>query len=607
MTAVLVGAGVALVITLFGTPVLIRLLVRREYGQFIRQDGPTSHQTKRGTPTMGGVIIILATVVGYGVANIAGARLPHVSGLLLIYLMVGMGLVGFLDDFIKISRARSLGLDARAKIILQAFFGISFAVLALQFPSENNRRPASTALSWVRDMPIDLAYWGAGIGLVLFIIWANFLITAWTNAVNLTDGLDGLATGTSAIVFAAYAGIAFWQSNQSCQVLAAPGAGCYEVRDPRDLTIIAACIVGACAVFFEAMLGEMGVVMAPGTWMIVAVVVGVIALVLNLRESAIVARTLLGIGFVGIAAMLVLAVVILVIIATGNAPVSTGIDLSTLTPGDAPITAIMTASVFGFLSWAGFESGSSLGEETDNPKRVIPRSLLMAVIIGGLVYVFMMFAQTLGFGTDAAGIEAFASAASTLTTLASTYIGPWFAILISIIAFLVAFGAFLSSSTAASRLLFALARDGFGPKRLASQHPVTKVPTVAVSVAVVLTTLMALALGAFGATSVDAYYWYATIGTLCMVIAYGMTSVGVIRHTFRPNSGIAKWELIFPIAALVYLVYVYVIQVAGQVAPYTYFPWIAGVWCLVGLIIVVSWPALAKRIGGRLTIEEIDA
>jgi amino acid transporter len=231
----------------------------------------------------------------------------------------------------------------------------------------------------------------------------------------------------------------------------------------------------------------------------------------------------------------------------------------------------------------------------------------MAVIIGGLVYVFMMFAQTLGFGTDAAGIEAFASAASTLTTLASTYIGPWFAILISIIAFLVAFGAFLSSSTAASRLLFALARDGFGPKRLASQHPVTKVPTVAVSVAVVLTTLMALALGAFGATSVDAYYWYATIGTLCMVIAYGMTSVGVIRHTFRPNSGIAKWELIFPIAALVYLVYVYVIQVAGQVAPYTYFPWIAGVWCLVGLIIVVSWPALAKRIGGRLTIEEIDA
>ncbi|MGC5616119.1 phospho-N-acetylmuramoyl-pentapeptide-transferase [Georgenia sp. Z1491] len=249
MTAVLVGAGVALVVTLLGTPAFIRLLVRREYGQFIRQDGPTSHQTKRGTPTMGGVIIIAATVIGYAVANISAGRLPHVSGLLLLYLMVGMGIIGFLDDYIKISRARSLGLDARAKIVGQAFIGISFAVMALQFPSENNRTPASTAISWVRDLPLDLAFAGAGIGLVLFIIWANFLITAWTNAVNLTDGLDGLATGASAIVFAAYTGIAFWQSNQSCQVLDAPGAGCYEIRDPRDLTIIAACIVGACLGF----------------------------------------------------------------------------------------------------------------------------------------------------------------------------------------------------------------------------------------------------------------------------------------------------------------------------------------------------------------------
>jgi amino acid transporter len=219
----------------------------------------------------------------------------------------------------------------------------------------------------------------------------------------------------------------------------------------------AACIVGACAVFFEAMLAEMGVVLAPGMWMIVAAVVGVAALALNLRESAIVARTLLGIGFVGIGAMLILAIVIIVKIAAGDAPVSTGIDLSTLTPGDAPITAIMTAAVFGFLSWAGFESGTSLGEESDDPKRHVPRAVLLAVIIGGLVYVFMMFAQTIGFGTDQAGIDAFANASSTLTTLASTYIGPWFAVLISIIAFLVAFGALLSSSTAASRLLFALA------------------------------------------------------------------------------------------------------------------------------------------------------
>ncbi|NNV09811.1 APC family permease, partial [Geobacillus sp. MMMUD3] len=149
------------------------------------------------------------------------------------------------------------------------------------------------------------------------------------------------------------------------------------------------CILGACAVFFEAMLSEIGITMAPGMWMIVALVVGVIALALNLRESATVARTLLGIGFVGIAAMIILSIVIIARVGTGHAPVSTGIDLSVLTPGDNALSGIMTASVFGFLSWAGFESGSSMSEETAEPKRIIPRSLLMAVIIGGIVYVFV--------------------------------------------------------------------------------------------------------------------------------------------------------------------------------------------------------------------------
>jgi phospho-N-acetylmuramoyl-pentapeptide-transferase len=159
--------------------------------------------------------------------------------------MAGLGLIGFLDDYIKISRQRSLGLDERSKIIGQAVIGIAWAVLALQFPNENFRTPASTEISLIRDTGIDLAWAGAGIGLVLFVLWANFLITAWSNAVNLTDGLDGLATGTSMLVFGAYTVITIWQSNQSCQFLTAPGQGCYEVRDPRDLAIVTAAIVGA--------------------------------------------------------------------------------------------------------------------------------------------------------------------------------------------------------------------------------------------------------------------------------------------------------------------------------------------------------------------------
>ncbi len=252
MITVLISGAVALLVGLFGTPLLIRFLVKREYGQFIRQDGPTAHFTKRGTPTMGGVVIIIATLLGYAVANVFAGRLPGASGLLLLFLIIGLGVIGFLDDYIKISRQRSLGLRARWKIIGQAAVGITFAVLALRFPNDNFRTPASTRISLVRDTSVDLAAAGVLLGIILFVVWANFLITAWSNAVNLTDGLDGLATGASAMVFAAYTVISMWQANQNCQFLdidSVSWSACYEVRDPRDLALIGAALIGACLGF----------------------------------------------------------------------------------------------------------------------------------------------------------------------------------------------------------------------------------------------------------------------------------------------------------------------------------------------------------------------
>lgn len=246
MISVLVAMGTALAFALFVTPVFIRFLVKKRYGQFIRQDGPTAHYTKRGTPTMGGVVIIIASVLGYLVGNLATGSALDASGLLLLFLVVGLGFIGFLDDYIKISRQRSLGLNPLGKMIGQAAVGITFAVLVTQFPNEFNRRPASLEISVVRDTGISFTHWGIGIGILLFILWANFLITAWSNAVNLTDGLDGLATGASIFVFLAYTVISMWQANQSCQWLAVPNAGCYDVRDPWDLAIVAAAIAGAC-------------------------------------------------------------------------------------------------------------------------------------------------------------------------------------------------------------------------------------------------------------------------------------------------------------------------------------------------------------------------
>ncbi|WP_322763111.1 phospho-N-acetylmuramoyl-pentapeptide-transferase [Frankia sp. Cr2] len=238
MRGVLVAALVALVVSLLGTPSVIRLFRRRGYGQEIREDGPSSHLTKRGTPTMGGTVIILATLVGYFVAHLITMNGFTASGLLVLLVMTGLGMVGFLDDYIKIRKQRSLGLTARTKFAGQAAVALAFGLLAVRFKNANGLLPGSTFISIVRDTDFS-------IGLIGFPLLAWIIIAATSNAVNLTDGLDGLAAGTSAMVFGAYVVISFWQFGNLCQRGAAPD-GCYFVRDPLDVALVAAAAMGAC-------------------------------------------------------------------------------------------------------------------------------------------------------------------------------------------------------------------------------------------------------------------------------------------------------------------------------------------------------------------------
>lgn len=246
MRTVLIAAAVSLIFSLFGTPIYIRFLVSRAYGQFIRDDGPTSHHIKRGTPTMGGAVIIGAALTGYTLAHLITLRPPTASGLLVLFLMSGLGLVGFLDDFIKISKQRSLGLRAGPKLAGQSFVSIAFAVMSLQFANSAFFTPGSTRISFIRDTAVDLAFAGPVLGLILYVAWSYVMIAGTSNGVNLTDGLDGLATGASVMVFGAFVMIGIWQSNQSCQLISAAGPQCYEVRDPRDLAVVAASVMGAC-------------------------------------------------------------------------------------------------------------------------------------------------------------------------------------------------------------------------------------------------------------------------------------------------------------------------------------------------------------------------
>jgi len=242
--AVLLAAAISLVLSLLVTPLFIKFLVSRRYGQFIRDDGPTSHHTKRGTPTMGGAVIIGASLLAYGAAHLFTLTPLTVSGVLVLFLMTGLGIVGFLDDYLKISKQRSLGLRSREKLAGQTLVGVIFAILALQFPNERFRTPGVPFVSFVRDTNVNFAFAGTLLGLILFVLWANLIVAGLSNGVNLTDGLDGLATGASAMVFGSYVLIAIWQGNQNCQFN--PGVKCYEVRDPRDLAVVAAALMGAC-------------------------------------------------------------------------------------------------------------------------------------------------------------------------------------------------------------------------------------------------------------------------------------------------------------------------------------------------------------------------
>ncbi len=237
MKTILVAGAVSLVLALFGTPLAISLLRRQGYGQPIRVEGPKSHETKRGTPTMGGAVMVLAALVGYLVGHVATHDPMSASGLLVLFLMAGLGLVGFIDDLLKISRQTSVGLRSGAKLAGQMVVGTVFALEVLQHPDGYDLTPADPHLSFLRDF-------GPAIGVLPFVIWIVILIAGFSNGVNLTDGLDGLATGATVLVLAAYVLIGIWEERNDCTTFLSKQ--CYQIRDPLDLAVVAAAVTGAC-------------------------------------------------------------------------------------------------------------------------------------------------------------------------------------------------------------------------------------------------------------------------------------------------------------------------------------------------------------------------
>jgi phospho-N-acetylmuramoyl-pentapeptide-transferase len=231
MISILIAAAVSFILAIFTTPVAIKVLRSRNIGQFIQEE-VEGHHHKRGTPTMGGIVIVIAVLVGYVIGHIRIWEFgegfnPRVIGFagqgwLALMAFVGMGAIGFLDDYVKFARSRNMGLSKRWKFMGQLLVAVLFAWGAIALDT-------STELSFTRGLGIDLGPW-------LYALLGLFLLTAAANAVNLTDGLDGLAAGSGGLVFGAFVLIAFWQSRNPTF---------YHVAGAADLAVVAAAIVGA--------------------------------------------------------------------------------------------------------------------------------------------------------------------------------------------------------------------------------------------------------------------------------------------------------------------------------------------------------------------------
>lgn len=242
MKLIVIAGALALLVSLLGTPLLIKLLQRRGLSQAIRrsEDGITypEHEGKRGTPSMGGLAIIIGTVVGYAGAHLLTMRGPTTSGLLAFLLMIGLASVGVADDYLKIFKQRSTGVLARTKLIGQTVVAITFAILAIKFVDDAGYSPSVQGITAVGGLWLSLP-------IVLYLAWTWFLVAGVSNAVNLTDGLDGLATGAATITMGAYVLIGVWEGNQNCERVGQAVASCYHVRDPLDLAVFAAACGGA--------------------------------------------------------------------------------------------------------------------------------------------------------------------------------------------------------------------------------------------------------------------------------------------------------------------------------------------------------------------------
>ncbi len=365
----------------------------------------------------------------------------------------------------------------------------------------------------------------------------------------------------------------------------------------------------AAGIFGTAFLQEVGAWPNPPTWAPFILLAVVLALVLLLavipaRRGA---NVLLSVEGTTVALILIVTVVVLVRLLAGNAPGHEHFTLTVFQPAPGTgVSAIFLGVVFGFLSFAGFEAAATLGEEAKRPTRDIPRAIFGVAVFGGVYFVVVTAVEMMGFGTSKAGVTAFTNSPSLLGELGASYVGHWVGDVITLGTTVSAFGCCLASTVGAARLMYALSRDTAGPRGVGAGSR-WGTPANATMVVVAMSALIVIIYAtAFHATAFDSFLWSGTIGTLILLVAYVLASIGCIMLVFvRRKLSVPMWQIIIPIAGLVVLGY----TLYRNVIPYptgdgAWFPITAGVWLAVAIVAVIVAPRTARKLGAALAARE---
>jgi amino acid transporter len=348
------------------------------------------------------------------------------------------------------------------------------------------------------------------------------------------------------------------------------------------------------AIFGGAFLDSTGVIHQPD-WFPLALVglvtVGVLAS-LGIKPTT---RSLLVFELVSVALIVGLMMVIYLRLATSHAPAGQHLTFDVFRlPDGVPWSTIGLAAAAGFLAFAGFESAGSLGEESTAPTRQIPRAIKIAVVFGGVFYVACMVAQSLGFGTTAAGVTRFAQAGATLPPpldlLSRDYVGKWLGDTIDIGAAISAVGAGLGGVTVAARMMYAFARDGLVVRRLDDVSPTTGVPQVALTVELVITFVLLAVFRLAGQTTGQTFFYLAFLGVMSLLLMYVVTNIAAAVFLWR-----SRHRATIPIAIIGAAVAAYVLYRNTWPTPYTALPYILGAWLAIGALLT-ALPGFVTRV-----------